>query len=40
MPVLPNGDRIPGLYSRQAGDTHGSQKGGSGDLMAPAEEHS
>ena len=38
--ILPNGSRIPGLYSGQAGHTHGSQKGGSGDPMAPAEERS
>ena len=38
MLVLPNGSQIPGLYSGQAGHTHGSQKGGSGDPMAPAEE--
>jgi hypothetical protein len=30
MLVLPNGGRIPELYSGQAGHTHGSQKGGSG----------
>ena len=40
MLVLPNGSRIPGLHSGQAGHTHGSQKGGSGDPIALAEERS
>ena len=40
MLVLPNGGQIPGLYSGQAGHTHGSQKGGSGDPMALAKERS